>query len=126
MGFTLAEVESKKIWTTDCPTNLMLAQPHQRCLEPGLVARTVNLFRARPSASPVGDQHRPRRSGIRRYELRSCFLSFWILRDASRSLSSGAHSRDPLAMLLRMRFQTLMVRSASARVSNHEATGGAT
>jgi hypothetical protein len=26
-----------------------------------------------------------------------------ILRDASRSLSSGAHSRDPLAMLLRMR-----------------------
>ena len=27
----------------------------------------------------------------------------FILRDASRSLSSGAHSRDPLAMLLRMR-----------------------
>ena len=29
------------------------------------------------------------------------------------------------AMLLRMRSQTLMVRSASLRVSNHEATGGA-
>jgi hypothetical protein len=28
------------------------------------------------------------------------------------------------AMLLRMRSETLMVRSASSRVSNHEATGG--
>jgi hypothetical protein len=54
-----------------------------------------------------------------------------ILRDASRSLSSVAHSRDPLAMLLPsergcahpgMRSQTLMVRSAFSRVSNHEAT----
>src|SRR5258705_6687960 len=56
-----------------------------------------------------------------------------IVRDASRSLSSGAHSRDPLATLLRMRTPaecesgggtvmfTLMVRSASLRVSNHEA-----
>jgi hypothetical protein len=45
-----------------------------------------------------------------------------ILRDASRSLSSGAHSRDPLAMLLRMRSETLMVRSAATpRVSNHQA-----
>ena len=51
----------------------------------------------------------------------------------SRSLSSGANSRDPLAMLLRMRSETLMVRSASsrqrsrcpARVSNHEATAKA-
>src|ERR1700722_6351765 len=51
--------------------------------------------------------------------------AFSILRDASWSLSSGAHSRDPLAMLLRMRSQILMVRSASLRVSNHEATGGA-
>src|SRR6266403_346808 len=46
----------------------------------------------------------------------------FILRDASRSLSSGAHSRDPLAMLLRMRSWTLVVRSAATpRVSNHEA-----
>jgi hypothetical protein len=52
-------------------------------------------------------------------------LNGFILRDASLSLSSGAHSRDPLAMLLRMRSQTLMVRSASSRVSNHEATGEA-
>jgi hypothetical protein len=48
--------------------------------------------------------------------------------DASRSRSSGAHSRDPLAMRLRMRssilrnqLSVLMVRSAAApRVSNHE------
>src|ERR1700693_814814 len=32
-----------------------------------------------------------------------------ILRDASRSLSSGAHSRDPLEMLLRMRSKTLLI-----------------
>src|ERR1700693_5315736 len=58
----------------------------------------------------------------------------FILRDASRSLSSGAHSRDPLALLPRvnaivfipgMRSETLMVRGASSRVSNHEATGEA-
>jgi hypothetical protein len=34
----------------------------------------------------------------------------------------GAHSRDPLAKLL-MRSQTLLVRSATSRVSNREATG---
>ena len=52
--------------------------------------------------------------------------------------SVGAHSRDPLTMRLRMRSETLMVRSASRRqvyvacvnlatmrVSNHEATGEA-
>ena len=44
-----------------------------------------------------------------------------ILRDASRSLSSGAHSRDPLAMLLQDKVSVLMVRSASSRVSNHDA-----
>src|ERR1700676_2034992 len=45
-----------------------------------------------------------------------------ILRDASRSLSSGAHSRDPLAMLLRMRSQILILRrKATPSVSNHEA-----
>jgi hypothetical protein len=49
-------------------------------------------------------------------------FSGFILRDASRSLSSGAHSRDPLAMLVRMRSETLMVRStATPCVSNHEA-----
>src|ERR1700736_6711265 len=42
--------------------------------------------------------------------------------ETARSLSSGAHSRDPLALLIRMRSWTLMVRSAATpRVSNHEA-----
>jgi hypothetical protein len=45
-----------------------------------------------------------------------------ILRDASRSLSSGAHSRDPLAMLLRMRSVILMVRSREAASRTMKAT----
>src|SRR5439155_1836589 len=45
----------------------------------------------------------PRECGVvsqTRHPLRNGFAV--ILRDASLSLSSGAHSRDPLAMLLRM------------------------
>jgi hypothetical protein len=46
----------------------------------------------------------------------------FILRDASRRLSWGAHARSPAAMLLRMRSSILMVRSAATlRVSNHVA-----
>jgi hypothetical protein len=57
--------------------------------------------RLRPPPRASKRKRRGRRCAGRRRGLAQLRLRGFILRDASRSLSSGAHSRDPLAMLPR-------------------------